>query len=107
MREILGACLSLGVPGQLLADCLGTSRDSVRNRAASPDGVIAADLIQWLTDLSPAQLDRLAGAQLHHHLDPQSGAVTYSTADVIRALLNTPRRDGSVAQDAADAREGR
>lgn len=89
MREILGAAIRLGVPAQLLADCLGTSRQSVRNRASGLDGTLSAELIQRLTDLSPAQLDRLSGGELTRHTQ-RADQRAHATTDVVRALLGTP-----------------
>jgi hypothetical protein len=90
MRELLGASVGLGVPGQLLAECLGTSRGSVRNRAVSSDGTLTAELIQKLTELTPRQLDRLSKGELTRDGDKVDRAA-YPTVDVVRALLNTPR----------------
>lgn len=92
MRELLGASMRLGVPAQLLAECLGTSRASVRNRATGRDGPMSAELIRQLTDLTPVQLDQLSGGELTRHAAAPDDP-TYLTLDVIRALLNTPRRD--------------
>lgn len=89
MRELLGGAVRLGVPAQLLAECLGTSRDSVRNRASGRDGPMSAELIRRLTDLTPAQLDQLSGGELTRD-GAQLDQHTYLTLDVVRALLNTP-----------------
>jgi hypothetical protein len=90
MRELLSASVRLGVPAQLLAECLGTSRQAVRNRASSLDGAITPELLQQLTDLTPTQLDSLSGGEL-----TRSGRLTnqgtHSTTDVIRAVLATRR----------------
>lgn len=91
MRELLGASMRLGVPTQLLAECLGSSRDSVRNRASGRDGTISAELIKELTGLTPAQLDHLSGGELTRHAQQADGR-GYATPDVVRALLSTPRQ---------------
>jgi hypothetical protein len=96
MREVLAASVRLGVPIHLLAECLDKSRESVRNRASGLDGTITPELIKQLTDLTPAQLDRLSRGELTRHADQADRAhhadpVEYLTTDVVRALLNTPR----------------
>ena len=93
MREILGASVRLGVPGAPLAQCLGTSRESLRKRANGPDGSITAELIQQLTDLTPDQLNDLSDGDLTRDHDPAEAAGVYPTTIFIRALLNTPRPD--------------
>jgi hypothetical protein len=93
MREILGASVRLGVPGADLAQCLGTSGESLRKRASGPDGTIPAELIQQLTDLTPNQLDTLSNGDLTRDNDPADVTAVYPTTVFIRALLNTPRPD--------------
>ena len=89
MRELLGASVRLGVPAQQLAECLGTSRESVRNRATGLDGRMSAELIRQLIDLTPAELDDLSGGELTRHAGP-SDPPAYLTLDVVRALLSAP-----------------
>ncbi len=90
MRELLGASVRLGVPAQLLAECLGTNRAAVRNRASGRDGPMSAELIRQLTDLTPDELDQLSGGELTRHAG-QRDPPMYVTLDVVRALLSTPR----------------
>lgn len=89
MREVLGASVRLGVPPQLLADCLRRTRDSVRNRATELNGTVSAELVRQLTGLNPAQLDRLSGGELTRHAE-HADQRTFLIADLVRALLNTP-----------------
>ena len=94
MRELLSASVRLGVPTQQLAECLGRSRESVRNRASGRDGRITPELIRQLTGLTPAQLNQLSRGELdrlREHNDPADQASPYLTTDVVRALLKTPR----------------
>lgn len=88
MREILGACVELEVPGGSLAACLDTSRESLRRRASGPHGTISAELIRHLTDLSPDELDDLSSGELTR--DDEPAVDDYSTVAFIRALLKTP-----------------
>lgn len=88
MRELLGASVRLGVPVQLLAECLGASRASVRNRASGRDGPMSAELIRQLTDLTPDQLDQLSGGELTR-AGGRCDQPTHLTVDVVRALLTT------------------
>lgn len=92
MRELLTACVRVGVPAQLLADCLGTSLGSVRSRASSPEGLMSAAQIRQLTDLTPRHLDRLSNGALTACGGRRAHAEgVYRTIDVVRALLRTPR----------------
>lgn len=94
MRELLGASVQLGVPIAQLADCLGSSRNSVRNRVSGCDDPMSAELIRQLTGLTPAQLDRLSGGELTRAGKPSKAAgqaSAYLTIDVVRALLATPQ----------------
>jgi hypothetical protein len=95
MRQVLGASVRLGVPIQQLAECLGSSRESVRNRAQIDGDFLTPDLIEQLTDLTPAELDRCSGGELTKLASPtvKEGRDTYRTTDVIRALLSTPTPD--------------
>jgi hypothetical protein len=93
MREVLSAAMRVGVPVALLAECLGTRSDSVRDRAQGTDGVMDAELIKRLTDLDPEQLDADSLGELTRHRPDDTDLVTFPTIDVVRALLKTPRRD--------------
>lgn len=90
MRDVLGAALALGVPARVLADCLGTTPGSVRNRAGRLDALVPAALVTELTGLTPSRLDRLSGGRLSdgpHGPDPSPG---YPTSVLVRALVSTP-----------------
>lgn len=66
----------------------------MRNRASGLDGTITAELVKELTDLTPAQLNRLSRGELTRHAeqaDRPARPATYRTLDVVRALLHTPR----------------
>lgn len=109
MREVLGAAVRLGIPIDLLAECLDRSRSSVRNRASGSDGTLTAELIKELTDLTPPQLNRLSKGALTRHADPANhptGQPTYLTIDVVRALLQTPRRPRVISPESASSRAG-
>jgi hypothetical protein len=93
MRELLGACVRLGVPLELLAECLGSSRESVRNRATALDGTVSAELVLQLTGLTVVQLDLLSGGELTRHTD-QADQLTFRSIDMVRALLKTPTERG-------------
>lgn len=93
-REVLGASVRLGVPTPVLAACMGTSRASLRNRASRVDGVIPAELVRQLTDLTPRQLDRLSRGELTRGGN-LADRPEYPTIDVVRALLSTPRPGGT------------
>ena len=88
MREVLTASIHLGVAAKLLAECLGTSAQSVRNRVSDPDAMMGRELISQLTDLTPEELDVLSHGELTRN---QPSAVTaYRTIDVVRALVSIP-----------------
>lgn len=91
LRELLGAAVHLGVPGQVLADCLGTSVGAVRSRANAAEGSMTAELVQRLTGLTAQELDQLSGGQLSDAAGSSTGPGSYRTVDVVRALLRTPR----------------
>jgi hypothetical protein len=93
MRELLAAAVRLGVSPQSLAACLGVTRESIRNRANGPDGVLTPQQIEQLTDLTPRELDRLSGREPARACDMVS--TTYPTTDVIRVLLATPPENPS------------
>jgi hypothetical protein len=88
MRSVLGASVALGVPLRLLADCLGTRPDSVRNRAGRPAGIVTSDLILALTDLTPTELDQLSGGALSRA--ERTLPASFQTIDLVRALISTP-----------------
>jgi hypothetical protein len=100
MRDVLGASIHLGVPVRLLAECLGTTPGSVRNRASRLDGLVAADLATELTGLTPAQLDRLSGGA-RSVARRGSGALGYPTIDLVRAVMCAPARNGDWSQSHA------
>lgn len=107
MREVLGASVRLGISIDLLAECLGRTRSSVRNRASGSDGTLTAELIKELTDLTPSQLNRLSKGELTRNADQANhptGQPTYLTIDVIRALLQTPRRIRVTGPERASSR---
>lgn len=62
----------------------------MRNRAPGVDGTISADLIHQLTDLAVDQLDQLSGGELTRRTERADEPV-FSTTDVVRALLKTPK----------------
>ncbi|WP_426247537.1 hypothetical protein [Nocardioides sp. LHG3406-4] len=91
-RQVLTACVQLGVSITALAHFLGVSSGSVRGRAHDPEGTMPAALVEELTGLAPAQLDQLSDGQLTARGAADQAAV-YPTNDVIRALLATPRHE--------------
>jgi len=88
MRDVLGAAIAAGVPVRLLADCLGTTPGSVRNRAGRHDAVVSPTLVAELTGLTPARLDRLSGGRLAQARS--EAAAGYPTGALVQALLATP-----------------
>ena len=63
-RETIGAARRLGLAPHHIAECMGVSVDSVRNRTAPTDGTISPELIRRLTGLTPAELNRRAALPL-------------------------------------------
>lgn len=97
MRELLGAAIALGVPARALAECLDTSPASVIARArSSAEVAIPGELVQRLSDLTPAQLSSLSAYPLTAlavvpGLPGADGGEHYSTVAFVRTVLALPR----------------
>jgi hypothetical protein len=87
VRELLGACLTLGIPVDLLADCLGITQSSLRTRISRNDGLLTGAQVLHLTGHSPESLAAAAGMPLPRQDGLVLATAMYRTADVVRAVL--------------------
>ncbi len=86
MRDLLGAALAVGYPAQQLADCLGVTAGSIRNRARG-DGWLAAAKIQDLAEVDTDTIERWrTDGLLPYERTEAAGERLYAAVDVIRAL---------------------
>lgn len=88
-REVIGAALALSVPAHQVADCLGITVGTLRNRTARTDSLIHAKTIEQLTGLSPADINRESQAELRPAQE-DNGITGYRVAHLVRALLAMP-----------------
>ncbi len=87
-REAIGAAVASGVPGRDLAECLGVTTPSIRNRAAGLGATITADEIFELTTLTPDAINQLATGRLTAIANEPGPR--YRIDDVVGALLALP-----------------
>ncbi|MCU1658870.1 MAG: hypothetical protein JWO57_3526 [Pseudonocardiales bacterium] len=93
-RSLLGGARHAGYTPARLAEGLGISVGSVRNRGSS-DGWIAADVFAELTDLSPDTVDSwIADGMLPSRATDEAGRDCYLASELIYALtrqIRSPR----------------
>jgi hypothetical protein len=85
-RELLGGAIGIGYTASALADCLGTTAQSVRTRA-SRDGWVAATTIQDLADIGPETIaEWRATGLLPNERRAPTGESYFPAVDVIWAV---------------------
>ena len=83
--ELLGAAMVAGYSSQVLARCLGVSRESIRTRAER-DGWVSASSVQRIGELG-ADIRRSWDAA-GHPVTTVDGTVLYPALDLVRALAS-------------------
>jgi hypothetical protein len=89
-REAIGAALGHGVLGTELAECLGVTVASIRNRADQLGGTMTAAEIRQLTTLSSRTVSEAIPHQLIAIEGDSEPERRYRIDDVVLALLALP-----------------
>ena len=87
-RAAIGAAIAVGIPAGALAECLGVTVASIRNRAAHTGGTITAEEVRQFTPLSLTAINKLTSPELRKvNEDPEPH---YRISDVVNALMVLP-----------------
>ena len=87
-RQLLTGAYQAGYSSRDLADCLGVSTQSVRNRLDANSWLPLSAVINFI-DVDPLFLHRLRAMAKEVRVAPD-GAAVYSSRDIVRAVASSP-----------------